>query len=84
MAVATRKISVTVDADLVDAVQRRVGERGFSRFVSDAIAAAIDRDEERAELREWLAELEEEDGPADPELVAYYVAAIDEAGEANA
>jgi post-segregation antitoxin (ccd killing protein) len=77
VAVATRKISITVDEKLVDELKARVGERGVSRFVSDAIAEAIDREDERAWLGELLGRLEAELGPPDPELVAEASAMFD-------
>ncbi len=70
---ATRKISVTVEEDLVEAVQSRVGARGVSRFVSIAIRHEL----EREELTDVLADLEAELGPADDELVAEAAAAFD-------
>ena len=76
---ATRKISVTVDEDLVDAMQDRVGVRGVSRFVSRAIRHEL----EREELSELLAELEEVLGPPDERFVAEAAAAFDEVERAN-
>lgn len=70
---ATRKISVSVEEDLVDAVQDRVGARGVSRFVSRAIRHEL----EREELSELLAELEEILGPPDDHLVAEAASAFD-------
>lgn len=72
---ATRKISVTVEEELVDAVQGRVGARGVSGFVSRAIRHEL----EREELGELLADLEEILGPADKELLAEAAAAFDDA-----
>lgn len=71
---ATRKISVTVEEDLVDALQSRVGARGVSRFVSGAIRHEL----ERGELADLLADLESELGPADERLVAEAAAAFDQ------
>lgn len=76
---ATRKISVTVEEDLVDAMQDRVGARGVSRFVSRAIRHEL----EREELSELLGELEEVLGPPDERLVAEAAAAFDEVERAN-
>ena len=42
---ATRKISVSIEEDLVDAVQGRVGSRGVSRFVSEAVRHELERGE---------------------------------------
>jgi hypothetical protein len=77
--VVTRKISVTVDGELVDAVQGRVGARGVSGFVSRAIRHEL----EREELGEVLAELEEILGPADEEMLAEAAAAFDDAERAG-
>jgi hypothetical protein len=77
--VATRKISVTVDEALVDAVQGRVGSRGVSGFVSRAIRHEL----EREELSELLAELEERLGPPDARFVADASAAFDRVEQAN-
>ncbi|MGH2771822.1 MAG: CopG family transcriptional regulator [Actinomycetota bacterium] len=70
---ATRKISVSVEEDLVDAVNERVGPRGVSRFVARAIRHEL----EREELNELLAELEQVLGPPDERLVAEAAAAFD-------
>ena len=71
---ATRKMSVTVDEELVDAVQGRVGHRGVSAFVSRAIRHELERDE----LRDLLAELEDVLGPPAPELIGEAAAAFDQ------
>lgn len=76
---ATRKISVSVEEDLVDAVQDRVGARGVSRFVSRAIRHEL----EREELSELLADLEEVLGPPDEELMVEAAAAFDQVDRAN-
>jgi hypothetical protein len=76
---ATRKLSVTVEEELVDALKRRVGARGVSGFVSRAIRHEV----EREELHELLAGLEEILGPPDAELVAEARVAFDLAERAN-
>ena len=76
---ATQKISVSVEKDLVTAVRGRVGARGVSRFVSRAIQHEL----EREELNEVLIELEEALGPPDAELVAEAAAAFDDVERAN-
>lgn len=76
---ATRKISVSVEEDLVDAMQDRVGPRGVSRFVSRAIRHEL----EREELGELLAELEGILGPPDESLMAEAAAAFDRVDRGN-
>ena len=41
---------VTVDRDIADEVLRKVGKRGFSRFVNEAIRARLQADRVRAVL----------------------------------
>ena len=62
----TRKLSVTVDEELVDEMQGRVGNRGVSGFVTRAIRHEL----ERGELEELLADLETELGPPDEKMMA--------------
>lgn len=76
---ATRKISVSVEEDLVDAMQERVGARGVSRFVSRAIRHEL----ELAELSDLVAELEDVLGPPDERLMAEAAAAFDQVERAN-
>ena len=76
---ATRKISVSVEEDLVDAMRDRVGVRGVSRFVSRAIRHEL----EREELGELLTELEEVLGPPDERLMGEAAAAFDQVERAN-
>lgn len=61
----TQKISATVDADVATQVRSRVGRRGFSTFVDNALRRELDR----VALRELLDELELDLGPADEALV---------------
>lgn len=60
------KISVSVPAELLDAVRERVGARRLSGFVARAMRHELERDQ----LGAWLAELEAERGPVAPELLA--------------
>lgn len=76
---ATRKLSVTVDEELVDEVQGRVGPRGFSRFVSRAIRHEL----ERQELKDLLAELEGELGPPDEAMMSEASALFDAVDQAQ-
>ena len=60
------KVSVSLPADLSEEVRRRVGQRGFSRFVTTAVRRQIERDD----LEALLAEMEALNGPVPPELLA--------------
>src|SRR5262249_28968898 len=59
MASGYAKLSVTLPAPLVERIRGRVGARGVSRYIADALET-----QERSEaLRAWLAEQEVEHGP---------------------
>jgi hypothetical protein len=53
------KLSVSVPLDLARAVRKRVGGRGLSGFVAQALSHEM----ERAELEGYLETLEAEHGP---------------------
>ncbi|MFE6924757.1 hypothetical protein ACFVAV_27285 [Nocardia sp. NPDC057663] len=49
----TRKVTVTIPADLIDEIRSETGERGLSSYVAEALRAKRDRDR-LVELVEWL------------------------------
>lgn len=55
----TAKVSTTLDADRVREAKARVGERGFSRYLDDALARALQHDR----LVDLEAELTAAHGP---------------------
>lgn len=59
MAQPAAKLSVSIPQDLADAVRRRVGARGLSGFVAQALSHEL----EREQLSAFLAELDEARGP---------------------
>jgi hypothetical protein len=59
MAGGYAKVSVTLPASLVERIKTRVGERGVSRYVAQALEA----EERREALRAWLTEQDAEYGP---------------------
>jgi hypothetical protein len=70
------KLSVTLDADVVDELRQRVGPRGLSAAVNHAVVAEVARLRRSAALDRWLAELETSDGPADEARVARFEALL--------
>jgi Arc/MetJ-type ribon-helix-helix transcriptional regulator len=60
-----RKVSVSMPDELANAVRRRTGAGGFSRYVSDAVQARIRHDL----LGDLLDELDAEHGPIPPEVL---------------
>ena len=61
---AMRKVSVTLDEDLVAEIKTEVGERGFSAYLNDSIKRRRQHDR----LRRLLRELDEEYGPVPDEI----------------
>jgi hypothetical protein len=62
----TRTISASVPLSLINEVRERVGARGFSQFVSRAMA----RELARLNREKFLAEAIEHHGPLDAKAVA--------------
>jgi Arc/MetJ family transcription regulator len=67
------KVSVTVEDELVEQVRQRVGARGFSAFMNQAVRHEL----QLARLGELLGDLENELGPPDEEMVADAMASLD-------
>jgi Arc/MetJ family transcription regulator len=74
---AKRKITVTVDEELVAAV-RRDGTETLSSVVNAALAEEVERRARRAALGRLLAEWDAAAGPVAPEALADAEAAFDD------
>ena len=59
-----QKVSVSMPADLTEAVRRRTGAGGFSRYVSEAVQQRIRHDL----MTEFLDEMDAKYGPIPPEF----------------
>ena len=62
---ATAKISLTLEQSLVTQARQRVGSRGLSRYVNRALYHQLQHDR----LSGMLAELEQEAGAVDPDVM---------------
>jgi hypothetical protein len=62
---ATAKVSLTLDEALLNSARQRVGRRGLSHYVNEALRLQLQRDR----LVSLLDELEREHGPLSPELM---------------
>lgn len=60
------KHSVTIPAITSEGVRARVGKRGFSAYVAEAVARRLERDA----LDDVLARMQAEHGPVDEDAVA--------------
>ncbi len=65
-----RKISVTLDEDLVAALER--GGDTLSAQVNRAVRSEVERRARHQILRGWLDEMAESEGPVDEALVASF------------
>jgi Arc/MetJ-type ribon-helix-helix transcriptional regulator len=59
-----QKVSVSMPAEVTEAVRARTGVGGFSRYVSDAVQECLRHDQ----LGDLLSELEAEYGPVSDEI----------------
>ncbi len=59
------KVSLTLPSPLLERIRGRVGARGVSRYVAQALEA----EERRELLRAWLADQDTENGPVPAEAL---------------
>jgi antitoxin CcdA len=71
MITAKRKVSVSLDEDLVEELERE--DQGLSAQVNQALRAELDRRRRNRLLVELLDQLDAEHGPVDESLVQKYV-----------
>ncbi len=69
---AMKKVSVTLDADLVAEIKSELGAGGFSAYLNDVLR----RERQRERLTRLLADLAEEHGPI-PEEDRRWAATLD-------
>jgi hypothetical protein len=74
---AKRKITVTVDEDLVEAVQD-LGAESLSSVINAALASEVDRRARASALERLLAEWDAEFGPVPAAVAASAAAAFDD------
>lgn len=59
MASEYAKISISLPSPLVERIKNKVGSRGVSRYVAEA----LEHEERRQALRDWLADQDDQFGP---------------------
>jgi predicted transcriptional regulator len=67
------RTNVTLPADLLEHVDRLAGERGRSRYVAEAVAQRVRRDELGAAIRETAGAMRGRTGWMSPDEVVAYV-----------
>jgi hypothetical protein len=65
MASEYAKVSMSLPAPLVERIKHKVGSRGVSRYV----AQALEHEERREALRDWLADQNRAHGPVPDEVM---------------
>lgn len=70
MPLPKRKVSVSLDEDLVEELER--ADEGLSAQINSAVRAELERRRRNRLLVEWLDRLDEEHGPVDESLIEKY------------
>ena len=65
MASEYAKVSVSLPGPLVERIKNKVGSRGVSRYVADA----LEHEERRQALRDWLADQDDQQGPSPDDVM---------------
>lgn len=81
---AKEKVTLTLDADQLAELRSLVDARSLSSTVDRAVSAYLARLRHLQAVDEWLAELEVEHGPIDPETLDWAARIVDDwASEAD-
>lgn len=72
------KVTLTLDAEQLGELRSLVGARSLSATVDQAVGAHLSRLRHLRAVDEWLAELEAEHGPVDPETLEWAARVVDE------
>jgi Arc/MetJ-type ribon-helix-helix transcriptional regulator len=65
MASGYAKVSVSLPAPLVERIKKKVGSRGVSRYVAEA----LEHEERRQALRDWLTDQDRQHGPVSDDVM---------------
>ena len=74
------KVTLTLDSANVGELRTLVGARSLSAAVDEAVAAHIQHLRHLRAVDEWLVEMEDEDGPVSPEIMAWAEGALGHSG----
>jgi predicted transcriptional regulator len=75
---AKEKVTLTLDADQLDELRRRVGARSLSAAVDKAVAVYLTRMRHLAAIDDWLADLERQHGPVPNETLEWAAQLVEE------
>ncbi len=74
---AREKVTLTLDASLLDELRRISGARSLSAAVDRAVADYLGKWRHLAAVDDWLAELEREHGPVPAETLEWAAALVE-------
>ena len=77
---AKEKVTLTLDSANVAELRTLVGARSLSAAVDEAVAAHVQHLRHLRAVDEWLVEMENEDGPVSPEVMAWAEGALGHSG----
>jgi hypothetical protein len=72
------KVTLTLDTDQLEELRSLVGARSLSSTVDQAVASYLSRLRHLRAVDEWLAELEAEHGPVEPETLQWAARIVDD------
>lgn len=72
------KVTLTLDTDQLEELRSIVDARSLSATVDAAVGAYLARMRHLRSVDEWLAELEAEHGPVDPETLEWAARIVDD------
>ncbi len=72
------KVTLTLDAGQLEELRSMVGARSLSATVDAAVASYLARLRHLRAVDEWLAELEAQYGPVEPETLEWAARIVDE------
>ncbi|MEI2639376.1 MAG: CopG family transcriptional regulator [Microthrixaceae bacterium] len=75
---AKEKVTLTLDTEQLEELRSLVGSRSLSSTVDNAVGAYLSRMRHLRSVDEWLAELEAEHGPIDPETLDWAARIVDD------
>jgi len=72
------KVTLTLDTDQLEELRSLVDSRSLSSTVDQAVASYLSRLRHLRAVDQWLAELEAEHGPIEPETLEWAARIVDE------
>lgn len=75
---AKEKVTLTLDAEQLAELRSLVDARSLSATVDQAVGAYLSRLRHLHSVDQWLAELEAEHGPVDPETLEWAARIVDD------